>query len=80
VGQGAGSCPWDHRERGIWHAQDGPAEMTVDWGTMGVVGRTGSDGLLRVECEERLGGNLIGKGGGKIGWGETRSAPVAERV
>ena len=34
----------------------------------------------RVECEERLGGNLIGKGGGRIEWGETRSAPVAERV
>ena len=47
---------------------------------MGAGGRTGSDGLLKVECEERLGGNLTGKGGGKIGWGGTRSAPVAERV
>ena len=52
----------------------------MDWEVMGARGRTGSDGLLRVGCEERLGENLTGKGGERIEWGETRSAPVAERV
>lgn len=47
---------------------------------MGAGGRTGFDGLLRVGYEGKLGENLTGKGGGRIGWAETRSAPVAERA
>ena len=54
--------------------------MTVDWEAMRVKGRTGSDGLLRAGCGERLGENLTEKGGGRIEWGETRSGPVAGRV
>ena len=39
----------------------------------------GSGELLKAECGGKLGVNLTGKGGGRIGWAETRSAPVAER-
>ena len=62
------------------HTQYGLVEMTVDLEARGAGGRTGSDGLLRAGCGERLEENLTGKGGARIEWEETRSAPVAERV
>lgn len=60
------------------HAQDGLLEMTGDSGAMLAGGQTGFGELLKVECVERLGVNSTGRGGGRIEWVETRSAPVAE--
>lgn len=78
AGQGMECCPLDHHERGMFHAQDGSLGMTVNSEAMRGGGRTGFDGLLKVECEERLGANWTGKGGGRIGWAGTRCGPVAE--
>jgi len=64
----------------VCHAQDEPAEMTVDWEAMRVRGRMGSGELLRVGCGERPGGSWTGKGGERIEWGEMRSVPVEEMV
>ena len=54
--------------------------MTVDLEAVPARGRMGSGGLLRAGCEGRLGGNLTGKGGARIGWAGMRSVPEEERV
>jgi len=54
--------------------------MTVDWEAMRVKGQTGSDGLSRAGCGERLEESLTGRGGGRIGLAGTRFELVAERV
>ena len=60
------------------HAQDGSLEVTVDLGAMRGAGRKGFGGLLKVGCEERLGANWTGRGGGRIEWAEMRCVRVAE--
>ena len=62
----------------MFHAQDGSLEMTVNSEAMQGGGRMGFDGLLKVECEEKLGANWTGKEGGRIEWAGRRYVPVAE--